>query len=320
MEELDLKELISIFMKRKVLIILVVIIFALLGAIYTLKFITPTYQSTTSLVLVQTGTEKSNLQDVDTSSITTSDVTLNSKLVDNYKSIATSKTTASQVIKNLNLDMSIEALQKITSVTTKTDTEILIITVEYTEPEMACKITRELANVFVDKVNEIYKLDNLNILDEAEVDYTPSNIHLAKNIIIFAFVGGILVSGYILLINMLDTTVKTDIDIEKALNVPVLASIVLTNESARKNIQVHSDNLYKASEFDSGETKSETSEELKINNNNSLFENYITDEDSNKQTNNKNNQEYHSHSNNNNDNYKSKNKSKNQYRNRRNAK
>ena len=145
MEELDLKELISIFMKRKVLIILVVIIFALLGAIYTLKFITPTYQSTTSLVLVQTGTEKSNLQDVDTSSITTSDVTLNSKLVDNYKSIATSKTTASQVIKNLNLDMSIEALQKITSVTTKTDTEILIITVEYTEPEMACKITRELA-------------------------------------------------------------------------------------------------------------------------------------------------------------------------------
>lgn len=320
MEELDLKELISIFMKRKVLIILVVIIFALLGAIYTLKFITPTYQSTTSLVLVQTGTEKSNLQDVDTSSITTSDVTLNSKLVDNYKSIATSKTTASQVIKNLNLDMSIEALQKITSVTTKTDTEILIITVEYTEPEMACKITRELANVFVDKVNEIYKLDNLNILDEAEVDYTPSNIHLAKNIIIFAFVGGILVSGYILLINMLDTTVKTDIDIEKALNVPVLASIVLTNESARKNIQVHSDNLYKASEFDSGEAKSETSEELKINNNNSLFENYITDEDSNKQTNNKNNQEYHSHSNNNNDNYKSKNKSKNQYRNRRNAK
>lgn len=320
MEELDLKELISIFMKRKVLIILVVIIFALLGAIYTLKFITPTYQSTTSLVLVQTGTEKSNLQDVDTSSITTSDVTLNSKLVDNYKSIATSKTTASQVIKNLNLDMSIEALQKITSVTTKTDTEILIITVEYTEPEMACKITRELANVFVDKVNEIYKLDNLNILDEAEVDYTPSNIHLAKNIIIFAFVGGILVSGYILLINMLDTTVKTDIDIEKALNVPVLASIVLTNESARKNIQVHSDNLYKASEFDSGETKSETSEELKINNNNSLFENYITDEDSNKQTNNKNNQEYHSHSNNKNDNYKSKNKSKNQYRNRRNAK
>lgn len=314
MEELDLKELISIFMKRKILIILVVIIFALLGAIYTLKFITPTYQSTTSLVLVQTGTERNNLQDIDTSSITTSDVTLNSKLVDNYKSIATSKATASQVLKNLSLNMSIEELQKITSVSTKADTEIIIITVEYTDPEMACKITSETANVFVEKVNEIYKLDNLNILDKAEVNYTPSNIHLTKNIIIFAFVGAILISGYILLINMLDTTVKSDTDIEKALHVPVLASIVLTNESARKNVQTQADNLYKISGLDSEGVVPQTNEELRINNNDSVFENYTTNEDSIEEIN---NQPYHS---NYNDNYKGKNKNKNQYKNRRNDK
>lgn len=314
MEELDLKELISIFMKRKILIILVVIIFALLGAIYTLKFITPTYQSTTSLVLVQTGTERNNLQDIDTSSITTSDVTLNSKLVDNYKSIATSKATASQVLKNLSLNMSIEELQKITSVSTKADTEIIIITVEYTDPEMACKITSETANVFVEKVNEIYKLDNLNILDKAEVNYTPSNIHLTKNIIIFAFVGAILISGYILLINMLDTTVKSDTDIEKALHVPVLASIVLTNESARKNVQTQADNLYKISGLDSEGIAPQTTEELRINNNDSVFENYTTNEDSTEEIN---NQPYHS---NYNDNYKGRNKNKNQYKNRRNDK
>ncbi len=315
MEELDLKELISIFMKRKLLIILVVIIFSLLGAIYTLKFITPTYKSTTSLVLVQTGTERNNIQDIDTSSITTSDVTLNSKLVDNYKSIATSKATASQVIKNLNLDMSIEELQKITSVSTKADTEILIITVKYTEPEMACKITSETANVFVEKVNEIYKLDNLNILDKAEVNYTPSNIHLTKNIIIFAFVGAILISGYILLINMLDTTVKSDTDIEKALHVPVLASIVLTSESARKNVQAQADNLYKISGFDSDNIKSETAQEIKPNSSNdSVFENYTTNEVTNEESN---NQQYHS---NYNDNYKSRSRNKNQYKNRRNDK
>ena len=47
MEELDLKELISMFLEKKLLIILVVIIFALMGAIYTLKFVTTIYQSTT---------------------------------------------------------------------------------------------------------------------------------------------------------------------------------------------------------------------------------------------------------------------------------
>ena len=210
--------------------------------------------------------------------------------------------------------MSIEELQKITSVSTKADTEIIIITVEYTDPEMACKITSETANVFVEKVNEIYKLDNLNILDKAEVNYTPSNIHLTKNIIIFAFVGAILISGYILLINMLDTTVKSDTDIEKALHVPVLASIVLTNESARKNVQTQADNLYKISGLDSEGVVPQTNEELRINNNDSVFENYTTNEDSIEEIN---NQPYHS---NYNDNYKGRNKNKNQYKNRRNDK
>ena len=48
MEEIDLKELISMFLEKKFLIVLVVIVFAMLGAIYTLKFVVPEYQSTTS--------------------------------------------------------------------------------------------------------------------------------------------------------------------------------------------------------------------------------------------------------------------------------
>lgn len=270
MEELDLKELISIFMKRKVLIILVVIIFALTGAIYTTKFITPTYKSSTSLVLVQTGTEKN----VDTNgSITTTDVTLNSKLVDNYKSIAVSKSVLTKVIQNLNISMTVGELQKILSVSTKADTEIIEISIEYTDPEMSCKIAREIANVLIEKTNEKYKLDNLSILDEPEVDYTPSNIHLTKNIVIFAFVGGILVSGYILLINMLDTTVKSDTDIERSLNIPVLASIVLTNDSAKKNVQAQAETTYKFSGFDSLEVLAENTKE-----DTSLFENYNNEE------------------------------------------
>lgn len=270
MEEIDLKELISMFMKRKILIILVVIIFALIGAIYTVKFITPTYQSTTRLLLVQTG-EKSNVNE-NTGSITTTDITLNSKLVNNYREIARCEAVLSKVIQNLNLDVTYQELKSMTSVSVTTDTEILQLTVEYTDPEMACNIAKEIANVFIETVNHYYKLDNLNVLDEAKVNTTPSNVHLAKNIVIFAFVGGILVSGYILLINMLDTTVKSDTDIERALEVPVLASIVLTNENAKKNIQKQADNLYKMSGFESNDEYSSSSEKL--------FENYEENQDS----------------------------------------
>lgn len=277
MEELDLKELISIFMKRKVLIILVVIIFALLGAIYTTKFITPTYQSETSVVLVRAGSEDVRT-DTTNSTITTSDLTLNSKMVDNYKAIAVSRTALTRVIEKLNLDMTVKELKSIISISTKSDTEIIEITVTYTEPEMARSIAKEVAKSFIDRANEIYTLQNLQIMDEANINYEPSNVHLGKNIVIFAFVGGILVSGYILLINMLDTTVKSDTDIERALNVPVLASIVLTNENAKKNVQNQADNIYKFSGFDHNEGQ-QHSLDLDINNqNDSLFENYTPEE------------------------------------------
>ncbi len=268
MEEIDLKELISMFMKRKILIILVVIIFALIGAIYTIKFITPTYQSTTRLLLVQTG-EKSNVYE-NTGSITTSDITLNSKLVNNYKEISVSDAVLAKVIQNLNLDIDYQDLKDMTSVKVTTDTEILELTVEYTDPEMACNIAKEMANVFIETVNHYYKLDNLNVLDEAKVNTTPSNVHLTKNVVIFAFIGAIVVSGYILLTNMLDTTVKSDTDIEKALGIPVLASIVLTNENAKKNIQKQADNLYKLSSFENNDEHDSTGE--------SVFENYSNEE------------------------------------------
>ncbi len=231
MEEIDLKELIEMFLEKKFLIIFVVALFAILGAVYTTEFITPLYQSSTSLVLVQTGSERNPNEYSE--SITTTDLTLNSKLIDAYKVIANSKVIANTVIKNLKLNIETEKLQESITVSSNSEAE-LIITVKSTIPEEACKIANELAKVFKDKVTEIYKVENLYVLDVAEVQAEPFNINLMKNIVIFAFVGGVLVAGYILLINMLDTTVKTDSDIERALGVPVLASIVLTGDGNKK--------------------------------------------------------------------------------------
>ena len=231
MEEIDLKELIEMFLEKKFLIIFVVILFAILGAVYTNEFIVPKYESETRLLLVQTGAENAT---EDLESITTTDLTLNSKLVYNYIEVAKSKSVANSVIKKLKLDMSYEELQKNTSVSSVSDTETIKIVIQHTDPQMACKIANEYAQAFIQRVENIYKVSNVEVLDVAEVPVEPCNIDLTKNIVIFAFVGAILVSGYILLINMLDTTIKTDTDIEKAVGIPVLASIVLTEDSSKK--------------------------------------------------------------------------------------
>ena len=68
-------------------------------------------------------------------------------------------------------------------------------------------------------------MQNLQQLDEAPVPTSPSNINHAKDILIF-FAGGIVLSViFVVLANLLDNTVKSSSDIEKAIGVNVIAEI-----------------------------------------------------------------------------------------------
>ena len=78
-------------------------------------------------------------------------------------------------------------------------------------------------------MSEIYKINNVQVVDQAEVDAIPSNINHAKDIMIFACVGIVVSVMYVLIANMLDTTIKTAEEVEKEFKVPVLASIPLYN-------------------------------------------------------------------------------------------
>lgn len=223
MEELDFKELFSIFWNKKVQIILVTLIFATLGAIYTMTLVKPKYTSSTTLVLVQAESSKENSES--TESITTTDITLNSKLVSTYSELIKSKNVLRQVISNLNIDLNEEEIRKNIEVKSVSDTELIKISVTDKNAEYAEKLANEIAKVFISKVSEIYNINNVYIVDEAEISIEPSNINHVKDIIIFTFIGMLFAFISVFVANLLDTTVKTTEDIEKKLDIPVLASI-----------------------------------------------------------------------------------------------
>lgn len=224
MEELDLKELFQIFWNKKLQIILIVAIFMVIGVIYSIGFVTPMYTSYTTLLLVK-GEEENAKSD----SITTTDLTLNSKLVSTYRELIKSKDVLRQVISNLNIDVNEEDIRNHITVTSVEETELIEITVQNEDPTYAAKIANEIAKVFTEKVAELYKINNVHVIDEAEVENTPSNINHVKDVVIFAFIGLVIAIAYVLIANMLDTTIKTAEDVEKLFKVPVLANIPLYN-------------------------------------------------------------------------------------------
>lgn len=219
MEDIDLKELFMIFWNKKIQIILLVILFAIIGAIYTIGFITPMYTSSTTLVLATSESSSS------TNTITTTDITLNSNLVSTYSELVKSKNVIRQVISNLGIDIDEEQLKNNITVKSVKSTELIEISVTDKYATNASKIANEMAKVFAQKVSELYNINNVHVVDEAEPENTPSNINHPKDIAIFGFIGIVVAVIYVLLGNMLDTTIKTAEEVEKEFKIPVLSSI-----------------------------------------------------------------------------------------------
>ena len=108
MEEFNISE----FIKYYFSLIVIVILFIILGAVgswyYTDYIQVPMYKSQTSLVLTRAGDS--------TGSITQNDISLNKNLVATYREIIKSRRILSNVISNLNLDITEKELSDKVSV------------------------------------------------------------------------------------------------------------------------------------------------------------------------------------------------------------
>lgn len=222
-EEIDLRELFEVFWKKKFIIIVVTIMCGVIGGLYTKYYITPEYKSSTTLLLAQNNSE--NGQDT-TNEITQTDITLNQKLVSTYGVLVKSKSVLGQVLENLNMkNMDEEELKENIIVKAVEDTQVMEITYVDEDARIAYLITNELANVFSEKVVEIYNINNVYIVDKAELELEPYNINYMKDILLFAIGGLGIACVSIFIFSLFDTTVKNQEDVEKKTGLSVLAQI-----------------------------------------------------------------------------------------------
>ena len=224
MEELDLKELFEMFWNKKIKIILIVAIFAVIGVIYSIGFVVPEYTAFTKLVLAG---QSSDATGNTTEAITTTDLTINSKLVGTYSELVTSNDVVRQVITNTGINISESALKSSIEVSSVEDTDVIKISVTNQNPTYATKLANETAKAFMEKVAEIYNINNVHVVDEAEEPQSPSNVNHLKDVVIFTFIGVVIAVGYVLIANMLDNTIKTREEVERLYKVPVIAEIPL---------------------------------------------------------------------------------------------
>ena len=136
-----------------------------------------------------------------------------------------SRTVLSNVINNLGIDESVSELSKNITVTSVTNTEVIIITVANDNSEDAKLIADETAEVFMKEIQKIYKLNNVSVIDKAQESDTPFNINYVKDNLIYVAVGLILGLGIAFVMYYFDTTIKTSNEIEDKLGENVLGAV-----------------------------------------------------------------------------------------------
>lgn len=226
MEEINIKEMFSFYLSKIRIIVILMLVVVLLGAIYSLFFQKPLYESTTKLVL--TGST-AGAGSVTETGITQSDLNLNSKLVATYREFIKSKTVLKEVIASLNLNYNSDELSKMVSVESISGTEMINITVKSSDATEAANIANELARVFSLRIVDAYNIDNIYVVDKAEINSTPVNINIVKQLVIYILIGLVLGVVVVFVMFYFDTTLKDETQIEK-LGLNVLCTVPLKIE------------------------------------------------------------------------------------------
>lgn len=219
MEEINLKELFD-YLKERILVITIIVLAVLVvGCVYSIFLKTPMYKSQTTFVLVSDdGTAGGG-------SYSQAEANLNKNLVATYSDLVKSNRVIDKVIKNLSLSYSVNGLKSRITVTNTTNTEIIKINVEDADRALAAAIANEIIKVFGEEIKEIYRLQNVSIVDKAVEAESAYNVNIVKDIIIYLLVGLVIACGSIFVVFYFDTSIKSADEIEKKLGLPVFGIV-----------------------------------------------------------------------------------------------
>lgn len=220
-ESISFQGIVEILKKRLLLIIILMVISIGIAAGISFYVITPIYQAQTQILVNQ----NNNTNDTYTWESTQIDL----QLINTYSGIITSPVILNPVIEELELDVSLEKLMKQISVGNESDSKLVNISVLDPDPVQAVAISNTVAEVFKEKIPQLMSVDNITILSVAKLSENPIPVKPNKqlNITVAALIGLMLGIGIAFLREFLNTTIKSEKDIEEILELPVMGVVSL---------------------------------------------------------------------------------------------
>lgn len=222
--EIDLGEVFHLVISKLGVIILSGILLGVLSIIGTMLFITPKYESTTKIMVL-------NKQDNNT--LTSADMQTSTQLTKDYAELIQSRTVVEGVIAQLNLDMTYKEMLNKVSVETSSDSRIVAISVTDEDPYTASEIANAVRDMAAEHIQSVMDIEAVNVVDTANIPNEKASPSLAKNGVIGGLLGVIIAMAAVIIIYLTNDTIKVEEDVERYLGLSVLGSIPFSEKESR---------------------------------------------------------------------------------------
>ncbi|MDD6102248.1 MAG: Wzz/FepE/Etk N-terminal domain-containing protein [Clostridiales bacterium] len=218
--EIDLLEIFAVIISKIWIVILSGMLLGAIAFLYSYGIKTPMYTSTTSIYILN---KKSDQQ------VNYNDTMLASQLTKDYQKLIKSRTVMEKVIEECGLNTSVGSLSSRVNVQQDGDTRIINISVKDANPEEAQRIAESVRNAAAVHVKAVTDVEAVNVADYANLPKSPSEPNVGRTTLIGILAGALLSIAVIVVIYLLDDTIKSSDDIERYLGLSTLALIPETN-------------------------------------------------------------------------------------------
>ena len=209
-DEIDLAALFRYYLSKWYLVLAGLVAGILVAGAVTYFLITPKYTATSKLYMV------SNSSD---SIVNLSDLNIGTSLSNDYKELLKVRPILEEIAEEENLPYTYEQISGMVSISTITNTRILVISVTSKSPKEAQTIANALADKAVETIPVLMDTARPNIAERAIVPNSKSSPSMSRNVLIGGLLGLVAVLAILTAIFLTDDTVTTSEDVEKVLGI-----------------------------------------------------------------------------------------------------
>ncbi|WP_117168548.1 YveK family protein [Paraliobacillus sediminis] len=208
-----IKEMFEVIKKRFVWILLLAVGAGIVSGLFSYYWVTPSYQSS-SQFLVQT-TKEQEQPTYDASQIST-----NIDLISTYSVIIRSPRILDIVSEEFGRGVSAQNI----TVSSESGSQVVTVGATDNDPEQVVKLANTVVEVFKEEIPKLMFVNNVNIIAEAKAaqQISPNPV---LNIAIAVVLGTMVGAGLVLLFGYFDNTIKSEADIERLVDIPVIGVI-----------------------------------------------------------------------------------------------